>query len=138
MTNYDVREETPSVDDYIRIRLDAGLSRKSVEAATIGLANGLFSVIAYHGIEPIGLGRVIGDGGCFFQIVDIAVVPAHQKKGVGDLIMRSLMTYLDTHGLPTAYVSLIADHGTPEFYRRYGFQIADMPKAAGMYLRIAE
>ena len=24
------------------------------------------------------MGRVIGDGGCFFEVVDIAVVPAHR------------------------------------------------------------
>jgi GNAT superfamily N-acetyltransferase len=133
---YELRHETPSIDDYIRIRLEAGLSRKSVEAATVGLAHGLFSVVAYDGDQPIGIGRIIGDGGCFFQIVDIAVVPEHQKKGVGDLIMRGLMDYIHTHCPPTAYISLMAHNGTPEFYARYGFTAGELPSTAGMYLRI--
>ena len=44
---YDIREEVPSVDDYIDIRLKAGLSRKSEEAATIGLSNSIYSVVVY-------------------------------------------------------------------------------------------
>jgi GNAT superfamily N-acetyltransferase len=133
---YVLKNEIPSVADYIAIRLAAGLSRKSKEAARIGLARSLFGVVVYHDAEPIGIGRVIGDGGCFFEVTDIAVLPAHQKKGVGDLIMKAIMEYLHTHAPKTAYVSLMADHGTPHFYKRYGFSFAEMPKASGMFLRI--
>jgi hypothetical protein len=77
---YEIREEVPSVSDYINIRLGAGLSRKSPEAAAIGLKNGLFSVVVYSCATPVGIGRVIGDGGCFFEIVDIAVLPEHQER----------------------------------------------------------
>jgi GNAT superfamily N-acetyltransferase len=133
---YLLKTEIPSVSDYIAIRLAAGLSRKSEEAARIGLANSLFGVVVYHDAEPIGIGRVVGDGGCFFEVTDIAVLPVHQKKGVGDMIMKAIMRYLHTHAPKTAYVSLMADHGTPPFYKRYGFNFAEMPKASGMYLRI--
>ena len=133
---YEARVEVPSVSDYINIRLSAGLSRKSPEAAAIGLKNGLFSIVVYYGSTPIGIGRVIGDGGCFFEIVDIAVLPEHQKRGVGHLIMQCLMNYIYTNALPTAYVSLMADHGTPKFYERYGFEASLPPKKAGMALRI--
>lgn len=133
---YQVREEVPGVHDYIDIRLRAGLSRKSPEAAAIGLKNGLFSVVVYAGDVPVGIGRVIGDGGCFFEIVDIAVLPEHQKKGLGHRIMQSLMSYVHTNALPTAYVSLMADHGTPTFYERYGFEASLLPQKAGMALRI--
>jgi GNAT superfamily N-acetyltransferase len=134
--SYTLKQQVPSVHDYINIRLEAGLSRKSEEAARIGLSNSLFSVMAFDGDQPIGIGRVIGDGGCFFEVTDIAVVPAHQKKGVGDMIMRAIMEYLHAHAPKTAYVSLMADHGTPRFYARYGFSFSEMPKSSGMYLRI--
>lgn len=134
--SYELKNEIPTVETYIRIRLSAGLSRKSEEAARIGLRNSLFSVIAYAGPEAVGIGRVIGDGGCFFEVTDIAVLPDHQGKGVGDMIMRSIMEYLRMNAPKTAYVSLMADHGTPHFYKRYGFSFAEMPKSSGMYLRI--
>ncbi len=79
---------------------------------------------------------MVGDGGCFFEIVDIAVLPEHQGRGVGKLIMDALMVYLHEHAPESAYVSLMADHGTPDFYEKFGFTRAQAPKAAGMYLRL--
>ncbi|MFT4099757.1 MAG: GNAT family N-acetyltransferase [Burkholderiaceae bacterium] len=134
---YELRHEVPAVDTYIDIRLAAGLSRKSPQAASIGLGNGLFSVVVYHAGQPVGIGRIVGDGGCFFEIVDIAVRPAHQKKGLGDMIMKALVNWLHANAPSTAYVSLMADHGTPKFYERYGFEASLPPKKAGMFLRIA-
>lgn len=134
--SYEVRNEGPSVDTYIEIRLAAGLSRKSPEAASIGLRNGLFSVVVYSGEYPVGIGRVIGDGCCFFEIVDIAVRLEHQKKGLGDMVMKALMVWIRANVPSTAYVSLMADHGTPMFYERYGFEPSFPPKKAGMSLRI--
>jgi len=135
--DYIIQEEIPSVETYRQIRTRAGLSDKSVKAAGIGLKNGLYSIVVYHQDSPIGIGRVIGDGGCFFVITDIAVIPQHQKKGVGDRIMRALMNYIQRHAPPSAYISLIASHGTPAFYARYGFEPALPPERAGMFLRIA-
>jgi len=132
----EIRKEIPNTQKYIEIRLKAGLSRKSIDAAEIGLKNSLFSLVAYHNDQPIGIGRIIGDGGCFFEIVDIAVLPEYQKKGVGRQIMDGLMEYIHSNALPTAYVSLMADHGTPEFYRKFGFECAELPKSSGMFLRI--
>ncbi|MFT5038579.1 MAG: GNAT superfamily N-acetyltransferase [Flavobacteriaceae bacterium] len=134
--HYELRQEVPSVSDYIHIRLNAGLSRKSEEAATIGLSNSIFSVVVYFNNDPIGIGRIIGDGGCFFEITDMAVLPEHQKKGVGALIMKALVDYLQSHAPSTAYVSLMADHGTPHFYGKFGFTLSEMPKSSGMYMRI--
>lgn len=134
--DFEIKQEIPSVEDYIDIRIRAGLSRKSVEAATRGLPNTIFSVVIYFESSPIGLGRIIGDGGCFYEITDIAVVPEHQKKGVGVLIMEALVAYLHKNAPPTAYVSLMADHGTPHFYEKFGFTMSELPKSAGMHLRI--
>src|SRR4051812_15424538 len=103
---YILRKDVPTISDYIAIRLAAGLSRKSEEAAERGLRNSLFSVVVYAGDTPVGIGRVVGDGGCFFEVTDIAVIPAHQKKGVGDMIMRAVMEYLHANAPKTAYVSL--------------------------------
>ena len=136
MERYEVRAIVPSADDYIRIRLAAGLSEKTREAAEKGLRHSLFAVTVFAGSEPVGIGRVIGDGGCFFEIVDIAVLPEHQGRGLGRRVMASLMDYIRDHAPKSAYVSLMADHGTPAFYERFGFRRAELPESAGMFLRI--
>ena len=128
--SYEVSLDIPTVEDYIGIRTAAGLSRKSIEAATVGLSNTLCGVVVSHDGQPVGIGRVIGDGGCFFEIVDIAVMPEHQKHGLGDKIMHKLMAYIHAKAPDTAYVSLMADHGTPEFYKRFGFEVSLPPQKA--------
>ncbi len=134
--DYILKHEIPEAEEYIDIRCKSGLSRKSLEAARIGLANGLHSVVVYWGSQKIGIGRVIGDGGCFFEITDMAVLPEHQKKGVGSMIMRDLVRWLNENAPSTAYISLMADHFTPEFYKKFGFTLSELPKSAGMYMRI--
>lgn len=133
---YELKEEIPGIRDYIDIRLKAGLSRKSEEAASMGLPNSLYGVVAYCDNQPIAIGRIIGDGGCFFEITDMAVVPEHQKKGVGKMIMEALVNYLHENAPKTAYVSLMADHGTPDFYAKFGFTTSELPESSGMYMRI--
>lgn len=132
---YRIVEETPAVEEYRALRVAAGLSPKTAEAAARGLPNSLFAVCARQGDRLIGMGRVVGDGGCNFEIVDIAVHPDLQRQGVGSAIMEALMAYLHAHAPPSAYVSLIADEGAPALYRRFGFE-PTAPASVGMALRL--
>lgn len=65
-----------------------------MEAAERGLPNSLFSVQVLCDGEPVAMGRVIGDGGCFYQVVDIAVLPAHQGRGLGKAVMGEIASYM--------------------------------------------
>lgn len=42
-----------------------GLSPKMPQAARVGLAGNYFGVHVVYGAEVVGMGRIIGDGGCF-------------------------------------------------------------------------
>lgn len=128
---YSVLHATPSASVYNALRTGAGLSIKTAEAATRGLPGSLFAVQILHRDQPIGMGRVIGDGGCFYQVVDIAVLPGHQGKGLGKRIMREIMDYLDANVPPSGYVSLIADGKAQELYAQFGFE-PTAPAGAGM------
>jgi ribosomal protein S18 acetylase RimI-like enzyme len=131
---YAVRIAVPDVDTYRGLRVAAGLSAKSLEAAERGLSNTLFAVQILCEERPVGMGRVIGDGGCFYQVVDIAVLPAHQGKGLGKQIMTEIMRYLAEHVPASGYVSLIADGQAHALYEQFGF-IATAPKSIAMALR---
>lgn len=87
-------EQFPGVEDYRRLRSVAGLSPKSAEAAVLGLANTLYGVSLKLCNDTIGMGRIIGDGGCFFVVVDIAVQPEYQRRGLGKRIMGALDAWL--------------------------------------------
>jgi GNAT superfamily N-acetyltransferase len=76
---------------------------------------------------------VIGDGGCFFQVVDIAVEPGHQGRGLGKLIMAEITAFLGAHVPPSGYVSLIADGQAKDLYAQFGFA-PTAPRSIGMAL----
>ncbi len=67
----------------------------------------------------MGMGRIVGDGALNFDIVDVAVDPLYQGKGLGRVIMETLVAWLDTHACKGAYVCLMAD--VPELYAKFGF-----------------
>ncbi|MCJ1478376.1 hypothetical protein MMC13_007056 [Lambiella insularis] len=121
---YKVVHATPSVDNYISLRAATDLTPKSQEATAIGLSNTLFAVQVALCASPdtiIGMGRLIGDGGCFFFLVDMAVLPAHQGKGVGKMIMKELKAWMDNNVPKSGTVLLLADGKAKELYKQYGF-----------------
>ena len=125
---------TPSVQTYQALRVGSGLSAKTDEAAVQGLPNTLFAVQILHESHPVGMGRVIGDGGCFFQVVDIAVLREHQGKGLGKRIMAEILKYIEANVPESGYVSLIADGQAHELYAQFGF-VHTAPRSVGMVYR---
>lgn len=132
---YALTAETPSVEDYCRLRVAAGLSPKSEEAAARGLPNTVYAVVVRHEGRAIGMGRAIGDDGLFYQVVDIAVEPAHQGKGLGKAIVAALVNHLRATAPSGAYVSLIADGEANRLYAQYGFA-PTAPASIGMAMKI--
>lgn len=114
-------ERFPGAEDYCRLRAEAGMATRTVEAARRGLANTLYGVSLLRDGEVVGMGRVIGDGGCFFIVVDIAVTPACQGRGLGKRIMGALDAWLRVNAPPSAVVSLVADGDAKHLYAKYGF-----------------
>lgn len=114
-------ERFPGVDDYLRLRAAARMHVHSAEAARRGLPNTLYGVsLVRHG-EVVGMGRVVGDGGCCFFVVDIAVVPELQGWGLGKRIMAALDAWLAVNVPASAYVSLGADGDAKHLYEKFGF-----------------
>ena len=113
----------------------AGLSPKTSAAAASGLPNSLFGVCVRDGNKLIGMGRVIGDGGLNFDVVDVAVHPDYQRQGLGTRIMTALMEYIDAVAPDSAYVSLLADDDAPELYKKFGFKFT-APRTVGMAFKV--
>ncbi|WP_125560294.1 GNAT family N-acetyltransferase [Pseudoalteromonas rubra] len=122
-------QQVPSAQEYCDMRVKAGLSPKSLEAAEIGLPNTLYGVSIREGEKLIAMGRVVGDGACNFEVVDVAVDSAYQGQGLGRRVMESIDAYLSSVALPGSYVSMIADE--PIFYEKLGYRLV-APKSQGM------
>lgn len=95
--------------------------RPQVETA---LRNTLATFTVYDHETPVGMVRLMGDGGMSFYLKDFAVLPAYQAQGVGTLLMRAVEQHIRCSIDPHWAVSLELI-STPEavpFYRRHGFE----------------
>ncbi|MEL6798761.1 MAG: GNAT family N-acetyltransferase [Pseudomonadota bacterium] len=115
-------DTAPTVAECRGLRVAAGMSDFGEEATRISLANTLHGVWLRDDGTLIGMGRLIGDGGAFAQVTDIAVHPDWQGQGLGHRIMDALMAWADVTLPKGAYISLIADPGAERLYERHGFQ----------------
>lgn len=116
-----ILEEAPTPQEYCDLRAACGLGSRTVEAAAIALPHSLFAVsIRNQTGQLIAMGRLVGDGGSHVQVVDIAVEPKYQKRGLSRIVMDRIMTHVQTHVPECAYVNLFAD--VDYLYQKYGFQ----------------
>ena len=136
MEGYALSLETPSVGDYCRLRRVSGLVPRSMAAARAGLPNTAAGVVVRRDGEAVGMGRAVG-AGLVYLIVDVAVGPAHQGRGLGNAIMAALMDRLREVAPAEAYVGLFANGDAHRLYARFGFTPA-APATPGMETWIGE
>lgn len=122
MEEYSLIERHLTVEEYLKLRKAVGWWDVDVRALRFGLQNSLFSICVILGDDVIGCGRVVGDGGMYFYIQDIIVLPKFQGKGIGKRIMDAIMNYIDLHAQSGAFVGLMTAKGISKFYEKYGFK----------------
>lgn len=132
---YRMVDGSPSVGDYRELRRQAGLMTVTVDQAAAGIygAWAAVHVVERHTGRTVGMGRVIGDGGWYFHLVDMAVLPTHQRRGLGDAVLRALLQRIRDHAPPGAWVNLLADAPGRRLYARHGF-VETAPGSPGMAL----
>ncbi|TCK61439.1 GNAT family N-acetyltransferase [Curtobacterium sp. PhB136] len=129
--DYRIVEGPPPLDDYLRLRRDSGLTpvRPDQGAGAISGSWSACHVVAADG-APVAMGRVLGDGGWYFHIADIATDPAHQRRGLGRRVLEWLIADIRTRAPEGAYVSLIGDPPGQPLYRSLGLD--DVAPSLGM------
>jgi ribosomal protein S18 acetylase RimI-like enzyme len=120
---YTLLDTAPPVPDYLRLRAEAGLTPRTEEQARLAIPGSWAACHVRHepSGEVVGMGRVIGDGGWYFHVVDMAVLPAHQRRGIGDHVLGHLLDRIREAAPPDAFVSLMADPPGRRLYARHGF-----------------
>jgi GNAT superfamily N-acetyltransferase len=119
---YRLVEGPPSAEDYLRLRVEAGLSPKRPDQAEAAIGGSWFAVhVVHEDGETVGMGRVLGDGGWYFHVIDMAVLPDHQRRGIGDAILTAMLARIRAGAPPGAVVNLLADAPGRRLYARHGF-----------------
>jgi ribosomal protein S18 acetylase RimI-like enzyme len=132
---YRIVEADPSVPDYLRLRAESGLSPKRADQAEAALAGSWLTVRVEDSSDrsTVGMGRIVGDGGWYFQIADMAVLPDHQHRGIGAAVLTHLLAAIEDRAPADPYVTLMADAPGRALYARHGF-VDTAPHSIGMVL----
>jgi len=132
---YRLLDGPPQVADYVTLRERSGLSPRRLDQARAALAGSWAAVHVVHeqSATTVGMGRVLGDGGWYFHIVDMAVLPEHQRRGLGDAVLTTLLETIRRQAPAGVYVNLLADPPGRRLYERHGFR-PTAPSSVGMAL----
>lgn len=119
----ELRENQLDINTYMYLRQQVGwkmLSKKQAEAA---LSNCLFNVVAYENGEPVGMGRVIGDGAVVCYIQDLVILPSSQGHGIGSQVLNKLIEFVEsiTEDGTEMMLCLMCAKGREGFYKKHDF-----------------
>jgi GNAT superfamily N-acetyltransferase len=120
---YELVEGPPTIEEYLRLRADSGLTPKRADQAEAALAGTWYGVHVRHrpSGEAVAMGRVVGDGGWYFQIADMATLPDHQRQGLGRLILATLVAVIRERAPEGPWITLLADPPGIPLYTSLGF-----------------
>lgn len=112
-----------TVEEYNRLRESVAFIRITSERADCALKNSLYRIIAVDKDTPVGMARVVGDGGYVFFVCDVIVRPEYQSKGLGRKLIEHVLDWLEKQvgEGETIMVNLMSALNKEEFYSKLGF-----------------
>lgn len=119
-----VETNTLTPETFLSLYRAVGWEPPCLLQVETALRNTLATFTAYDQTRPVGMVRLIGDGGMSFYLKDFAVLPAYQSRGIGTMLMHAVEQFILGTLEPQWAVSLELI-STPEavpFYRRHGFE----------------
>ena len=91
--NYTVKYEIMT-DDFVRIRKSLGWNDIPYDLVSKAIAGSMINVSVFDEDKCIGIGRIVGDNALKGMLTDIMVLGEYQGKGVGKLIVTTLIAKL--------------------------------------------
>lgn len=119
----EIRENALEKDIYLHLRREVGWKQLSARQTELALSNCLYNVVAYEDGEPIGMGRVVGDGAVVCYIQDLVILPECQGKGIGSMVIGKLIEYVEsiTEDGTEMMLCLMCAKGREGFYKKHDF-----------------
>ena len=120
----EVKNNILTEEIFIELYSSVGWEPPCAAQVRVALQNSLATFTALENGKPVGMVRLIGDGGMSFYIKDFAVHPDYQARGTGKMLLRALEQFIRESIAPGWAVSLelISTKEALPFYRRMGFE----------------
>lgn len=96
----------------------APLGDKSAASLATAFSNSRFVLFVYEDDQLVGAGRALADGADCSYICDVALLPSHQSRGLGQQIVSRLVELSAGH----RKILLYAVPGKEPFYAKFGFR----------------
>ncbi len=85
-----------------------------------------FGVYLKNSNELVGFGRVISDYTTYAYICDVVIDPSHRQRGLGNALIKAIISHPDLQGLKTWALRTTED--ARKIYEKYGFKLACNPE----------
>ena len=116
-----INEGYPSAKDYNFLRNTVGWGTYDESIIDESLKKSLFGIVVENNGKTIGMARVIGDKQLAMYIQDVIVLPEFQGKGIGKLMMKEILNYINNNSVKNTIIGLCAAKGKEPFYEKIGF-----------------
>ena len=113
---------TPAL--FLELYRSVGWEPPGLDQIEAALEHTFASFTAYDGSRPVGMVRLLGDGGMSFYLKDFAVLPSCQSRGVGSLLLAAAEQYIREQ-IPEGWavsLELISTREAVSFYKKKGFE----------------
>jgi putative acetyltransferase len=125
-----IRAETPADYDDIR-RINDEAFGSTIEAKLVAAMRVSDRFVPELSLVAVSEGQTVGHVISSYvdlvpgtrrvlQVGPLAVLPSHQRRGIGSALMQETIRVVDERGEP-----LLLIEGSPEYYGRFGFTRAD-------------
>ena len=119
-----ITQNTPTTAVFLDLYTSVGWEPPCQEQIETALQNTLMTFTAWEKSTPVGMVRLLGDGGMSFYLKDFAVQPAYQGAGVGSALIEAVENYIRSR-IPAAWavsLELISTLPAVNFYKSKGFE----------------
>lgn len=112
-----------TVEDYNALRQAVNWIRVTEKRASIALQHSFYLCVAVCEERPVGMARIVSDGGYTYFITDVIVHPDYQSYHIGTDLIGRVLDYIERDVVDgeTVMVSLMAAYERESFYERFGF-----------------
>lgn len=123
MLNNITFNDTITINEYNDLRASVDFITIRPNRAETALQNSLYLIVARDGTRPVGMARVVGDGGYVYFICDVIVRPDYQSRGLGRRLIETVLSWLreQVGEDETIMINLMSAMGKEPFYEKLGF-----------------
>ena len=101
------------------------MGQRSIHRGSKLIDHSLCFGVYHRGGRQVGFARVVTDFAVFAWLLDVFVLQEHRGKGLGKLLMETIMSDEELKGIKRWGLNTEDAHG---LYRRYGFKNTESPE----------